>query len=250
VSAGRSASTVRNVTATVVTDASSVAGAAASTPAATTSNIASDRLRSRSCGGLLSSARTVPVPAAWIMSSARCSSTRRRPAASPFRPARVHAATERLLAQSGLPWTSLRNGFYANILNWLAGPWRETGAIAVPADGPVSWTAREDAAEAAAVVLASNGAYDGPITLTAGAASTFQDVAVIASELTGDEVKCVVVDPDEWLAAQLADGMTEFAAHFTLGMYQAAAQGRFAGVDPLLGELLGREPRTARDVLA
>jgi NAD(P)H dehydrogenase (quinone) len=169
---------------------------------------------------------------------------------SPFKPARVHAATERLLAESGIPWTSLRNGFYAHSLNWLAGPWRETGVITLPADGPVSWTAREDAAEAAAVVLASNGGYDGPVTLTAGAAPTFQDVAVIASELTGDEVKCVVVDPDEWVATQVADGMSEFAAHFTLGMYQAAAQGRFAGVDPLLGELLGREPRTARAALA
>jgi hypothetical protein len=33
-------------------------------------------------------------------------------------------------------------------------------------------------------------------------------------------------------------------------MYLAAEQGFFAGVDPLLGELLGREPRTVRDVLA
>jgi NAD(P)H dehydrogenase (quinone) len=35
-----------------------------------------------------------------------------------------------------------------------------------------------------------------------------------------------------------------------LGMYQAAAGGFFAGTDPLLGELLGREPRSVRDLLA
>jgi NAD(P)H dehydrogenase (quinone) len=169
---------------------------------------------------------------------------------SPFVPARIHAATERLLAESGVAWTSLRNGFYAHSLTWLAGPWRETGVITVPADGPVSWTAREDAAEAAAVVIASNGAYDGPTTLTAGSAPTFQDVAVIASELTGEEVTCVVVDPDEWIAAQVAQGTQEFMARFILGMYLAAAEGRFAGVDPLLGELLGREPQTVRDLLA
>ena len=168
---------------------------------------------------------------------------------SPFTPARVHAATERILAESGVAWTSLRNGFYAHSLNWLAGPWRETGVITVPADGPVSWTAREDAAEAAAVVIASNGAYDGPTSLTADSAPTFQDVAEIASELTGEEVTCVVTDPDEWIATQVAQGMNEFAAHFTLGMYLAAAEGRFAGVDPLLGKLLGREPQTVRDLL-
>jgi len=169
---------------------------------------------------------------------------------SPFKPARDHAATEQLLADSGVAWTSLRNGFYAHSLNWLAGPWRETGVIAVPADGPVSWTARADAAEAAAVILASNGVYDGPTTITAGSAPTFQDIAVIASELTGTEVKCVVVDQEEWVAAQVAHGAPERMARFTLGMYQAAAQGRFAGVDPLLGRLLGREPGAVRDVLA
>ena len=168
----------------------------------------------------------------------------------PFRPARDHAATEQLLADSGVPWTSLRNGFYAHSLNWLAGPWRETDVISVPADGPVSWTAREDAAEAAAIILASNGDYNGPITLTAAAAPTFEDVAALATELTGRRVERVILAEDEWIAAQIAKGTPEFVAQFTLGMYQAAEQGRFAGVDPLLGDLLGREPRTVRDLLS
>ena len=73
---------------------------------------------------------------------------------------------------------------------------------------------------------------------------------MIASELTGEEVTCVVVDPDEWIAAQVAEGTQEFMARFILGMYLAAAEGRFAGVDPLLGELLGREPQSVRDLLA
>ena len=169
---------------------------------------------------------------------------------TPFRPARDHAATERLLAASGVPWTSLRNGFYAHSLNWLMGPWRETGAITVPADGPVSWTAREDAAEAAAIILTSNGAYDGPTTLTARTAPTFEDIAAIASELTGCTIELAVIDQDEWVAAQIAAGQPEFMARFMLGMYQAAHEGRFAGVDPLLGTLLGHEPQTVRDLLA
>ena len=169
---------------------------------------------------------------------------------SPFAPAVVHARTEQLLEASGVAWTSLRNGFYAHSLGWLAGPWRETGAVTVPADGPVSWTAREDAAEAAAVVLASDGAYDGPVTLTAGAAPTFAEVAEIASDLSGRTVERVVVDPEAWVAQQVAAGQPEGAARFTLGMYEAAAQGFFAGTDPLLAELLGREPVGVREVLA
>jgi NAD(P)H dehydrogenase (quinone) len=168
---------------------------------------------------------------------------------TPFGPGRTHAATEQLLAASGTAWTSLRNGFYAHSLTWLAGPWRETGRITVPADGPVSWTAREDAAEAAAVVLASNGGYDGPVTLTAGTAPTFAEIAGIASDLTGREVQRVVIDPEQWVAGQIAAGQPEFVARFTLGMYQAAHGGFFAGVDPLLGELLRRTPRSVRDAL-
>jgi uncharacterized protein YbjT (DUF2867 family) len=168
---------------------------------------------------------------------------------NPFRPGRDHAATEKLLAESGVPWTSLRNGFYAHSLSWLTGPWRETGVITVPADGPVSWTARGDAAEAAAVILASNGAYDGPTTLTADTAPTFEEVAAIASEVTGRTIECVLVDEDQWVADRVASGQPEFVARFTLGMYQGARDGFFAGVDPLLGTLTGREPLTVRDLL-
>src|SRR6202034_852550 len=89
---------------------------------------------------------------------------------SPFRPARDHAATEALLADSGVAWTSLRNGFYAHTLDWLLGPWRETGVIAAPDDGPVSWTERADEAEAGAVILAGERHFDGPVTLTASTA--------------------------------------------------------------------------------
>ncbi|NAZ87348.1 NmrA family NAD(P)-binding protein [Kineococcus indalonis] len=169
---------------------------------------------------------------------------------NPFAPGRTHAATERLLADSGTPWTALRNGFYAHALPWFTGPWRETGVVAVPADGPVSWTAREDAAEAAAAVLASGGAHDGPITLTAGAAPTFEEVARTASELTGRHVERVLVDPEGWVAAQVAAGQEESRARFALGVFQGAEQGFFAGTDPLLATLLGRAPRTVREVLA
>ncbi len=168
---------------------------------------------------------------------------------TPFGPGRDHAATEQLLAESGVAWTSLRNGFYAHSLNWLMGPWRETDVITVPADGPVSWTAREDAAEAAAVILTSDGAHDGATTLTASTAPTFQEIAAIASEMTGRTIRLAVVDPDDWIAAQVAAGQQEFMARFLLGMYQAADQGFFAGVDPLLGKLLGHEPQTVRDLL-
>ena len=56
----------------------------------------------------------------------------------------------------------------------------------------------------------------------------------------------MLVAPDEWVAG----GTPEFVVRFLLGMHQAARQGFSAGLDPLRGELLGREPWTVRDLLA
>jgi NAD(P)H dehydrogenase (quinone) len=169
---------------------------------------------------------------------------------SPFFPARHHAATEALLADSGVAWTSLRNGFYAHSLDWLLGPWREAGVIATPADGPVSWTERADEAQAAAVILAGERHFDGPVTLTASAAVTFGEIAAIASEVTGRDIRRVVIDDEQWVAGGVAHGTSEPMARLMLGFFRAAREGCFAGVDPLLGDLLGRQPRTVRDLLA
>lgn len=169
---------------------------------------------------------------------------------SPFAPAQVHAATEGLLADCGVPWTSFRNGFYLHSLDWLAGPWRESGIVSVPGDGPVSFTAREDAAEAAALILTAREPIDGPVTITARDAVTFEDVAKTAADLTGRAIGFEVLEPEQWVAAQIVAGSPERMARFTLGMFQAAAGGFFAGVDPLLAELLAREPRTVREHLA
>lgn len=170
-------------------------------------------------------------------------------AGSPFVPAQHHAATEDLLADSGLRWTSLRNGFYAHSLQWLLGPWTETGTVALPADGPVSWTAREDAAEAAAAVLLQEAPAEGPVTITASAAPTFADLTGRLAERVGRDVGFTLVDPERWVERAVGAGQDERMVRFLLGMYQAAGAGWFAGTDPSLRTLLGREPRSADDAL-
>lgn len=61
-------------------------------------------------------------------------------AASPFQACRDHAATEEILRGCGVPFTSLRNGFYAAGATRLLDHALETGEILLPADGPVAWT--------------------------------------------------------------------------------------------------------------
>lgn len=158
-----------------------------------------------------------------------------------------HAATEAALAGVGVPWTSLRNGFYAHTVGWLLAGARETGELRLPEDGPVSWTARRDLAEGDAALLAAGPVFEGATPpLTAGRAVTFDEVAAIVSELTGTTVRRVVVDDETWLAEQVAHGVPEDAAALLLGMFRGARAGEFDQVDPLLRELLGREPLPVR----
>ncbi|MFD5217739.1 NAD(P)H-binding protein [Streptomyces tendae] len=168
---------------------------------------------------------------------------------NPYPPSHFHIATEAILADSGVAWTALRNGAYGP-LDQVLGPWRRTGVIAQPQDGPVPYTDRDDIAEATAVVLAGDRTFDGPVDLTAPTAVTFEDVAKIASDLTGGTVERVVPDDEQWVADQLAAGVPEEMARLMLTWYQAARAGHFAGAGPLLADLLGREPRTVADRLA
>lgn len=168
---------------------------------------------------------------------------------SPYPPLSIHAATEAHLNDSGVAWTSLRNGFFGS-LDQLLGPWQETGVIAKPADGPFSWVDRADAGEAAAVILAGERSFDGPIDLTTTRPVTLEDFARTASEQTGRTVERVIVDDEQWVADEIASGTPEPVARFTLSMFQATRTGHFAHVSPLLAELLDREPRSATDQLA
>lgn len=168
---------------------------------------------------------------------------------TPYPPLGIHAATEEYLAASGVAWTALRNGFYGE-LGQLLGPWQSTGVIAKPADGPFSWVDRRDAAEAAAAVLTSESPFDGPVDMTLPAPVTLADFASAASELTGRRIERVVVDDEEWVANEVATGVPEAAARFTLSMFQATRSSYFARSGCTLSRLLGREPRGVADQLA
>ena len=170
--------------------------------------------------------------------------------ASLFPPQGTHAATERCLADSGVPFTALRNGFYASTLGYYVGAALETGRLALPQDGPVSWTAHEDLADAAAAALADAAALDGVTPpLTASQALDFGEVAAVLGELTGRTIERVVVDDEEWTAAAIAQGVDPEAAAFTLSMFRAARAGEFTVTDPTLENVIGHPPVTARRVL-
>ena len=169
---------------------------------------------------------------------------------SPFAPAFDHAAAEAVLAEGGA-FTALRHGFYAESALHMIGSGLQDGEIRVPEDGPVCWTARADLAAADALLLNEEGLLDGVTpALTASEALTMGEIAEIASELTGREIKRVTLTDDDWRDAKVKAGVPAPIAELLLGSWRAARRGDFANPDPTLKALLGRPPRTMRDALA
>ena len=173
-------------------------------------------------------------------------------AASPtslFAPMPDHAATEQTLQDSGVPFTSLRNGFYASSALWLLGDAVKTGKLVAPQDGPVSWTAHADLAEAAAVALTTDDLDGVTPALTASESVDLADLAALASELSGRPIERVVVSDDEHRATLIAKGLPAPVVEISLGLFAASRRGEFAAVDPTLETLIRRPPTPLRDVL-
>lgn len=127
----------------------------------------------------------------------------------------------------------------------------ETGVIEAPADGKVSWTAHVDLAEAAAIILASEGRYDGPTPpLTGSQALDLADLAGIASELLDRPVRRETITDEDLRSTMAAGGAPDQAADMVLGLYVASRKGEFTAVDPTLERLLGRRPTGMRDLIA
>jgi NAD(P)H dehydrogenase (quinone) len=103
--------------------------------------------------------------------------------------AQDHYATEQLIRESGLAWTFLRNSQYVDFLPHLVG---EDGVIRGPAgEGRCAWVARDDVADVAAAVLATDdGTHDGrTYDVTGPEAHTLAWAAEQLSAATGREIR-------------------------------------------------------------
>lgn len=88
----------------------------------------------------------------------------------------AHRATERLLAESGLGWTVLRNGLYAELFGGLM-TWTPDGLVSAFGSGALASVARDDLAQAAAVVASDPAAHRGRTYDLVGDPITADDVA-------------------------------------------------------------------------
>lgn len=160
---------------------------------------------------------------------------------SPIGLADEHRATEAALAASGVAHTILRNGWYAENYTGSIPVALQAGALIGSAgDGKIAAAARVDYAEAAAVVVASDG-HDGKTYELAGdQAWTLGDLAAEISRQTGREIPYRNLPEADYAAALVGAGLPQPLAAAIAGWDVAAAEGALFDDGRQLSKLIGR----------
>jgi NAD(P)H dehydrogenase (quinone) len=164
--------------------------------------------------------------------------------------AEAHLATEKLLKESGLTYTILKNALYLDVLPLFLGPVLDTNTIYLPAgEGKVPYASRADMGAAGATVLTGSGHENQSYEISSDKSYSFHDIAKILSDLSGKTIQYVSPDAEAFGSALAAAGVPAEAIQMTAGFCVAIAQGEFDFPGTDLEKLLGRKPETAEQFL-
>ncbi|EOC0416724.1 SDR family oxidoreductase [Cronobacter malonaticus] len=129
---------------------------------------------------------------------------------SPLGLAEEHVATEKMLADAGIPYVLLRNGWYTE--NYLASvpPALEHGVfIGSAGEGKIASASRQDYAEAAAKVLTLDNQAGRAYELAGDHAWTLRDLTALLSKETGKTVAYQNLSEADFAAALTGAGLPE-----------------------------------------
>lgn len=156
-----------------------------------------------------------------------------------------HVITEKMIKDSGIPYTVLRNNIYTDMLLLKLPHVVERGVLAsLAGNGGAGYVTREDCARAAAAALISAGASSATYDITGPAVVTHEDLARITSLVAGKPVKYVAVAPET-----LRSALSPAHAELVVSLEYALAQGKLAVVSDDVKKLTGREPQDATSFL-
>jgi NAD(P)H dehydrogenase (quinone) len=152
-----------------------------------------------------------------------------------------HKATEELIAASGIPATILRNGWYTENYVSTAHQAAESGAlVSSVGDGRVSSATRKDYADAAAVVLTTEG-HEGKIyELSGDVAWTQEDLAAAISQVTGKKVVYTPVSTEQHAAILKSLGLDDGTIGFVTALDANIRDGLIGDTSGDLAKLIGR----------
>lgn len=159
-----------------------------------------------------------------------------------------HVETEKLLAESGIPFALLRNGWYSE--NYLASaPAALAHGVFLGAagEGKIASATRADYAAAAARVISEEGHAGKVYELAGDNAWTLSELAALLSEASGKKVVYQNLSEADFAAALkgagLPDGLAEMLADSDIG----ASKGGLFDDSQTLSKLIGRPTTSIAD---
>jgi NAD(P)H dehydrogenase (quinone) len=158
--------------------------------------------------------------------------------------------TETMVHRSGLAWTVLRFGTFAElVLPPAATAVANRRLITNNGAGRIVPISRQDCAEAAAIALTTDGHAGMTYELTGPQALSTSDLAELYGELSGQPVRVVQLG-DRMLTSVLVGIGTPMPIAWGITAFgRAVREGYFDVLDPAFERLAGRPPVSLRDVL-
>ncbi|MFH5831939.1 SDR family oxidoreductase [Halalkalibaculum sp. DA384] len=155
-----------------------------------------------------------------------------------------HAATEKLIKDSGIPYTIYRHTFYMEFLPLFLGNALDTGQWAFPSDGKaINLALRSEMAEALANGLAApqkhkNNSYE----ITSGQAYTLNEIAEMLSEASGKEITYTDVSISDFEQTLEEIGLPEEQIAMSVMTATTFVNGALDFTYDDMEQLLGRKP--------
>ena len=167
---------------------------------------------------------------------------------SPLALAEEHRATEAALKASGVPHVLLRNGWYSENYTMGASMAVEHGAVLGSAgDGQYSTATRADYADAAAIVITSEGQAGKVYELAGDQAFTLTEYAAHVAKISGKEVVYQDLPEAEYAKVLVSVGLPEGFAKILADSDTGAAKGALFDDSHTLSTLIGRPTTPIQD---
>jgi NAD(P)H dehydrogenase (quinone) len=162
-----------------------------------------------------------------------------------------HFHTEALIRESGIPYTFFRNNLYLDIVPFLFAGALATGTLTHSGgNGRIGFVAREDIAEALALVLTTDGhvnrAY--PITVSRECYG-LPEIAAELGDATGKAIQYEPVTAEEFRTALQRASLPAPAVAMSVALGEAVRAGEFDLSHPVFEQLLGRAPMDLKNFL-
>lgn len=162
-------------------------------------------------------------------------------------PGRLHRQAEKIIEESGIPFTFLRpNFFMQNFVNYYSNLIRSQGAFYIPAgDAKVSFVDVRDIAAVAVKSLINDNQQKGrAYNITGGEALSYGQAAEILSKAVGKKINYVNVTDQDARKGMKDMSMDEWTIKSMIELFEITRAGYVSEISPIVEQVTGNKPIT------